>query len=78
MPFRLPALASAILFSFSTAALASDDASPSGVPAEATPSVQASPGSDASPVPEPETPFQVIAFAGLLLIWRNRRRAVLG
>lgn len=70
MPLRLPALASAILLSFSAAALAADDASPSGMPAEPAPSV--------TPVPEPEIPFQVIAFAGLLLIWRNRRRTVLG
>ncbi len=25
-------------------------------------------------VPEPQVPFQVIAVAGALLIWRNRRR----
>ena len=26
-------------------------------------------------VPEAKTPFQVAAFAGALLIWRNRRRS---
>jgi len=27
-------------------------------------------------VPEPQVPFQVIAVAGALLIWRNRRRTI--
>ncbi len=29
-------------------------------------------------VPEPEVPFQIVAFAGALLIWRNRRRTSQG
>ena len=65
-------LAVAVLLSFST-----PTSTANGVP-PATLEHSVSPKTEATPVPEPEAPFQVIAFAGLLLIWRNRRRAQLG
>lgn len=68
MRFHLPAAAaSAALFCFATPLASATEV----VAAEAKPVVT---DVGHNTVPEPEVPFQVVAFAGALLIWRNRRR----
>lgn len=83
MPSLSPSLYAAAVLCLAAAAPAASITRPS-TPAETSAALKGD-GFDgtlipskADPVPEPETPFQVIAFAGLLLIWRNRQRVVAG